>query len=97
MKNSEILSIKLCYDINHKINSFMRDLIIKEYPDRIECYIHAGNISLEYFKETDSLYIYSFTFLKILPTRNAISEYYSHPFKNVNYYTFLFKEYFNIP
>jgi hypothetical protein len=44
MKNSEILSTKLCYDIESQFNKIINDLIIYKNSNKISCYDEIDDI-----------------------------------------------------
>lgn len=91
LRKSEIISIKLCHNIEFKFNNIIKDLIIKKNDNFIECYKYDGNIYLDYNKKLDNLHISATAFYDLMPHMSLKFEQYVYLNK------ILFKEYFNIP
>jgi len=91
LRKSEITSIKLCYPIEYKFKSIVKDLIVRKNDNIIECYRQIGDIYLTYVENSDILYITSGYFYRILPKHINIFG----RIRAIN--KILFKEYFNIP
>lgn len=91
LKKSKILSIKLCYGVENKFNEKMKNLIIKNLNNKIECYKQKDDIYLDYDKNLDNLYICTTKFFDLIP----------YIFLNFEQFVYLnkilFKKYFNIP